>query len=290
VIRVQRVLAPNPSIFTLEGTNTWVLGEGPTLVVDPGPADDGHLREVARTAGQVAHVLVTHAHEDHAEGAAAFADRVGAPLHAWRLDGAERIRDGERFDAVGASLTAVHTPGHSADSVAFLAPVDRALFTGDSVLGTGTSFVDPPDGDLVKYLASLQRMLELAPRTIYPGHGPVVLDARAKLREYLDHRAAREQQIVDALAEGPRKVEELVSSIYVEYPSEVHPLAARSVTAHLRKLEAEGRAEGKGRGKARAWSAVAPKACARCGRPVKGRARYCASCSIVLLQEGTPSP
>jgi glyoxylase-like metal-dependent hydrolase (beta-lactamase superfamily II) len=283
--RVVRVLAPNPSVYTLEGTNTWVVGTPPALVVDPGPADGGHAREVAAVAGRVAAVLVTHAHEDHAEGAAAFASLVGAPLHAWRLEGAASIRDGQVFRGGDATLVAVHTPGHTGDHVAFHLEDERALFTGDAVLGRGTSFIDPPDGDLAMYLASLERMRSLAPRTIYPGHGPVVLDGTAKLEEYLAHRAEREAQVLTALEGGPRTIDDLVSEIYAAYPAEVRPLAARSMTAHLRKLRTEGRARAQGRGKAQTWSIAEPRACRRCGRPVNGAGPYCASCSLALLQD-----
>jgi glyoxylase-like metal-dependent hydrolase (beta-lactamase superfamily II) len=290
VIRIVRVLAPNPGVYTLEGTNTWVVGEAPTVVIDPGPDDDAHLAEVAATAGLVAAVLVTHDHEDHAEGARRFADRVGAPLRSWRLQGAEHLRDGEIVRGGGVELRAVHAPGHSADHLCFFVSAEAALFTGDTVLGRGTSFLDPPDGDLTKYLASLERLRDLAPRTIYPGHGPVLLDGTAALAGYLEHRQERERQVLAELAGGPRTVDALVAAIYETYPQEVRPLAARSMTAHLRKLENEGRAEGKGRGSARAWTLAEPKACARCGRPVRGRARYCSSCSVILLQEAAPEP
>lgn len=290
MIRIVRVLAPNPGVYTLEGTNTWVVGEAPSVVIDPGPLDEGHLAEVARTAGRVAAVLVTHDHEDHAEGARTFADRVGAPLRSWRLQGSEHLRDGETVRGGGVGLRAVHAPGHSADHLCFFVAEERALFTGDTVLGRGTSFIDPPDGDLVKYLASLERLRDLAPRTIYPGHGPVLLDGTAALLGYLEHRQARERQVLAELSEGPKTVDALVAAIYAEYPQDVHPLAARSMTAHLRKLETEGRAEGKGRGSARAWTLAEPKTCARCGRPVRGRARYCSSCSLILLQEPAPEP
>lgn len=283
--RIVRVLAPNASVYTLEGTNTWIVGADPALVVDPGPADREHAREVEAVAGRVAAVLLTHAHEDHAEGAVAFASSVRAPLRAWRFAGAEPIRDGQVFRAGGAELVALHAPGHSSDHVVFHLPDERALFTGDAVVGRGTSFIDPPDGDLAKYLASLERMLALAPRTIYPGHGPIVLDGVAKLREYLAHRAEREAQVLAGLADGPRRLEELVADIYAEYPPEVHPLAARSVTAHLRKLRSEGRVQAEGRGRAQTWSASSPKACQRCGRPVRGQGTYCASCSLALLQD-----
>jgi glyoxylase-like metal-dependent hydrolase (beta-lactamase superfamily II) len=137
---------------------------------------------------------------------------------------------------------------------------------------------------MAAYLVSLERMLALSPRTIYPGHGPTVLDAPTKLREYLAHRAEREGQVLDGLAAGPRTVTELVAEIYAAYPVEVHPLATRSVTAHLRKLRSEGRVTAEGRGKAQTWSIAAPRDCARCGRPVKGAGAYCASCSLALLQ------
>jgi glyoxylase-like metal-dependent hydrolase (beta-lactamase superfamily II) len=284
VSRVVRVLAPNPSVFTLDGTNTWVVGSDPSIVVDPGPAIEDHLEEVARVAGRVAAVLVTHDHEDHAEGAAAFGRLVGAPVHAWRLEGAERLRDGQRFAAGETELDAMHTPGHSADHVVFIDAGSGALFSGDAVLGRGTTFIDAPDGDLAKYLTSLRRMLERRPRTIYPGHGPVVFAAEAKLREYLDHRAEREAQILEGLADGARTVGALVERIYADYPAEVRELAARSVVAHLAKLETDGRVAATGRGDARTWAIGEPRTCARCGRPVAARARYCGSCSLALLQ------
>ena len=283
-LAVIRVLAPNPSVATLEGTNTWVVGDDPTIVIDPGPAIDEHLEEVARAAGRVAHVLVTHDHEDHAAGAVTFARLVGANVTAWRLPEAAKLHDGQGFTAGGVELIAVHTPGHSADHVVFSDAGSGALFTGDAVLGRGTSFIDVPDGDLPKYLTSLRRMLDREPRTIYPGHGPVVLDAKAKLREYLEHRAEREEQILAGLAAGDRTVDALVDRIYAEHPSDVQELAARSVTAHLLKLENEGRVAKAGRVAERTWTLSEPKACARCGKPVKGRARYCGSCSLALLQ------
>ena len=223
--------------------------------VDRGRPGSGRPRppatRCARAAGRVAAVLVTHDHEDHARGRG----RVRARASARRCTpggstGAERLRDGAAVPGAGdAELDAVHTPGHSADHVAFFEPPTRALFTGDAVVGRGTSFIDPPDGDLTAYLASLQRMLELRPRTIYPGHGPVVVDAPAKLREYLTHRAEREERG----ARGPRRpatdggrpgradLRGLPGRGARRWP-------ARSVTAHLLKLEREGRVRKSGRG------------------------------------------
>lgn len=285
MLPIVRILAPNPSVYTLEGTNTWIVGEEPSIVIDPGPDDAVHLDEVARAAGRVAAVLVTHDHEDHAPGAPAFAERVGAPLHAFRLKGAEHLRDGQRFVAsAGVEIVAEYTPGHSSDHVAFFVPSEGALFTGDAVVGRGTSFIDPPDGDLVQYLRSLHRMQELNPRILYPGHGPIVLDARTKLDEYASHREDRERQVLGLLGEGPRTIPDLVATIYADHPVEVHALAARSVLAHLVKLESEGRAERKGKADGATWAISEPRACARCGRPVKGRARLCGSCSLAVLQ------
>lgn len=290
MLPVVRVLAPNPSIYTLEGTNTWIVGADPSIVIDPGPEIESHLEEVASAAGRVTAVLVTHDHEDHAPGAPAFAARVSAPLYAFRLAGAEHIRDGQRFEgAEGMEVVAEYTPGHSSDHVAFFVPSERALFTGDAVVGRGTSFIDPPDGDLAHYLRSLGRMQELHPRTIYPGHGPVVFDAAAKLAEYVGHREDREHQVLELLSQGKRTITDMVATIYADYPPEVHALAGRSLLAHLLKLEHEGRAERKGKADDAIWSASEPRVCARCGRPVRGRARLCGPCSLAVLQDTADS-
>jgi glyoxylase-like metal-dependent hydrolase (beta-lactamase superfamily II) len=286
VLRIVRVLAPNADVYTLDGTNTWVVGESPAIVIDPGPDIPAHLDEVAATAGRVAAVVVTHEHADHAEGAPAFAERVGAPLFAFRLPGAEHLRDGQAVRAGEVSLTAVHTPGHTSDHVVLFEPGSGALFTGDAVVGRGTSFIDPPGGDLVQYLRSLERMRGLGARTIYPGHGPVVFDADAKLEEYVRHRAEREGQVLAALADGPATIAAMVERIYASYPIEVRPLAARSLLAHLLKLEAEGRAVRSGRGDDATWTSVQPKTCERCGRrPAIGRAKLCGPCSLAVLQD-----
>ena len=284
MLRITRVLAPNPGVYTLEGTNTWVVGRDPSIVIDPGPDLADHLDEVADEAAPVAAIVVTHDHPDHAPGAASLAGRVGAPVLAYRLTGAERLAAGQPIAGGGATLTVVPTPGHTADHVAFHEPETGALFTGDAVVGRGTTFIDPPDGDVAAYLRSLRRMLDLRPRTIYPGHGPVVLGAVEKLEEYLAHRQEREREVRAALDDGPRTVAELVSTIYADHPVEVHPLAARSVLAHLLKLEREGYAARTGRGDDGPWSASSPRTCERCGRPVTGGARYCGACSLAILQ------
>ncbi len=241
--RIVRVLAPNPGPFTLEGTNTWIVG-APAVVIDPGPLDDKHVEEVRRAAGTIKAILLTHRHPDHAPGAALLAERVGAPVLAFEAHGGEQpLADGDAISAGGGvTLTAIHTPGHTPDHVVFCLSETGALFTGDVVLGRGTSVIDPPEGNLAHYLESLSRLHALSPSVLYPGHGPVIWEGRQKLAEYIAHREDRERQVLDGLESRAQSPEELVPKIYSAYPRELHPIAARSVLAHLLKLEAEGRA------------------------------------------------
>lgn len=286
--RVIRVLAGNPSPLTLDGTNTWVLGERPSLVIDPGPEESpDHLHEILREARGVGAILLTHRHPDHAPGAAELSRVTGAPVLAFRPEpGERRLRDGQIVEGGGIRLRTVHTPGHTHDHVAFLEPDSGALFTGDAVLGRGTSVIDPPDGDLAAYLRSLRAMLALDPRTIHPGHGPVVWEAPAKLREYVEHRELREAQVVAALREGPRTPDEIVPGIYGDYPAEVRAFAVRSVLAHLLKLESEGRAARVGRRADERFRLAEPTACRRCGRPAQPGSTLCRRCGLEALQEG----
>jgi glyoxylase-like metal-dependent hydrolase (beta-lactamase superfamily II) len=288
VIRVVRVLAPNPGPFTLDGTNTWIVGENPAIVIDPGPDDAGHLLSVLDAAGPIAAILVTHDHPDHEPGAARLSEIAGVPYRAHRPGPAgERLHDGEEIAAGQVTLRSVYTPGHSSDHVAFFLDSEGALFTGDAVLGRGTSVISPPEGDLSAYLRSLHDMQALGPRTIYPGHGPAVFDPRAKLQEYVDHRALREAQVIEALREGPRTPEEIVPGIYAgEVPEDLFPAAARSVLAHLLKLEHDGRAARVRPANANRFELVEAKVCERCGRtPAQPRARLCRRCSMEVLQE-----
>jgi len=290
VLRIVRVLAPNPSVCTHEGTNTWIVGEGPSAVIDPGPDDEDHLPRVARDAGELSVILITHDHPDHAEGAARLSEMTGAPVASYRPAGdGTRIRDGEELKVGGARIKAAYTPGHSPDHMVFFVPQVSALFTGDAVMGTGTSVIDPPEGDLAQYLRSLRKMEELRPRVIYPGHGQVVFDAQAKLEEYLTHRAEREQQVLAALEDGLSTIADMVLEIYEECPEEVRPLAARSVLAHLLKLEHEGRVARFHEDDLEHWEIAEGRFCERCGAPVSGRARLCERCSVDALQE-RPEP
>jgi glyoxylase-like metal-dependent hydrolase (beta-lactamase superfamily II) len=284
MLRAVRVLAPNPGPFTLEGTNTWIVGSGPVVVIDPGPDDEAHISAVAAEASEIAVILVTHGHPDHASGAAVLAERVGAPVRAFRPDdGHTSLRDGEDIEVAGDRLTTVHTPGHTPDHVVFVS--EGALFTGDAVLGRGTSVIDPPEGDLAAYLRSLRRMLELEPRVIYPGHGSVVFEAQAKLREYLAHRALREEQVLAGLAQGAVRPADLVPDIYTDTSTELHPVAERQMLAHLLKLEKDGRVVRTGMGRSERFVLADTRGCDRCGRPVERGRRLCRRCSLDALQE-----
>jgi glyoxylase-like metal-dependent hydrolase (beta-lactamase superfamily II) len=249
--RVTRVLAPNPSPMTLEGTNTYVVaapGSGTAVVIDPGPPDPGHLdRVVAAARGRTVElVLLTHTHVDHAEGAAAFAERAGAPLAAlepgWATPGAPRLAGGVELLAGGVVLQPLPTPGHAADHCCFWLEAERAMFTGDHVLGRGTTVVEWPGGDMAAYLASLEAVLRFRPERLYPGHGPMVDHPATVVRQYIDHRLEREAQVLDALEAGERTPAGMVRRIYADVDPALHRFAELSVRAHLVKLVREGRA------------------------------------------------
>jgi glyoxylase-like metal-dependent hydrolase (beta-lactamase superfamily II) len=233
--------------MTLSGTNTYVVADtaGHVAVIDPGPDDPRHLEAIAQAAeslGRVTAVLVTHRHLDHLPAAQPVCERTGATLsgHA-ALPGVQKhLADG---DVAFGALRALETPGHTRESLCFWDPDEGALFTGDLVVGMGTVIVDDEPGGLSQYMASLDRLIGLRPRTIYPGHGPIVEDAVGKLTEYREHRRQRERQIVDVLAtRGAASVEELVLAIYTDVPANLAAMAARNVRAHLDKLASEGAA------------------------------------------------
>lgn len=227
---VTRVRAPNPSAFTLDGTNTYIVER---WVIDPGPNDAQHLEAVLDAAGgAIDGIVITHAHPDHDEGAEPLADRAG---------GVEIVRP-EDGDAVG-PLTALATPGHAPDHMALL--YGKVAFTGDAVAGTGSSFVVPGGGGLGRYLEALNRLRELDLEALCPGHGPIVNDPQAKLDEYIQHRMERERKLLAALEMGLRDRDDLLDAAWDDVPWHVSPdlRRAASVTldAHLEKLRAEGR-------------------------------------------------
>jgi glyoxylase-like metal-dependent hydrolase (beta-lactamase superfamily II) len=251
---VTRVLAPNPSGMTLDGTNTYVVGapgSGQAVVVDPGPDDAGHLAAVeaalaARDARCVA-VLVTHHHGDHAEAALPWGARFSSPVAAATTQVAgpagQILAPGEQLALAGTVIGVVPTPGHTGDHLAFRLE-SGAVLVGDHVLGRGTSVVTHPEGDVVAYLDSLRRVHDLGPSALYCGHGPELTeDPGAVLDFYVAHRIYRENQLLEALDSGPRTVDDLVAAVYAEVPRALWSAAAQSTRATLAKLRAEGRVE-----------------------------------------------
>ena len=247
---VERVLAPNPSLMTGPGTNTFLITApgAPCAVIDPGPAIESHLAAIVAAAapyGGVGRILITHGHPDHMEGAPRLRELTGAPVLAWSREGSPSadttIADGETLDVGERTVRALHTPGHRFDHHCFLLEDASVLFAGDLVAGVGTVVIAPPEGDLLDYMASLRRLLTFDLRTILPAHGPAIQQPRALLEQYIAHRNDRERQVLAGLATGPRTVGALVEVIYADVDPQLHPVAALSVTAHLQKLEREGR-------------------------------------------------
>ena len=235
-MEVLLVRAANPSPYTLDGTNTWVVGRSPAWVVDPGPALPSHLGAVAAAVaerGGAGGIALTHDHADHAEGVAALRERLGGPpVAAARLAGDVALADGDAFGP----LRAVAIPGHADDHLAFVA--GAAAFTGDAVLGEGSVFVTNRLGE---YLHALERLRGLGLALLCPGHGPPVWDPGAKLGEYLAHRAERERKLLAALEAGARTEDELLDAAWADAPAAVRGFAAITLRAHLEKLREEGR-------------------------------------------------
>jgi glyoxylase-like metal-dependent hydrolase (beta-lactamase superfamily II) len=240
-VRIRRVVAPNSGPYTGPGTNTWILeGDPVAIVIDPGPDDDAHLAAIERKLGgaAVGAVLVTHSHSDHLPLAARLAER-----HRARVLRHPDLADGDLVQAGKVRLRALHTPGHASDHLCFLQEEERAVFTGDLVLGRGSTMITHPDGDMAAYFRSLERLLELRPTILFPGHWDPVEDAMAKLTEYREHRLDRERQVLAALAPGPADAAELTRRVYAAEVSgeELMRAAEMTLRAHLDKLVDEGR-------------------------------------------------
>lgn len=237
------VLAPNASPWTLEGTNTWLIhSQGEGIVLDPGPRDESHLTRIGETADRlgvrIGVIVLTHGHGDHSEGARDLAQRHGVAVRAFdpahRL-GDEGLVDGDVLDVAGRAARVITTPGHSSDSVSLM--FDGGLFTGDTVLGRGTTLVAWPDGRLGDYLLSLERLRQLTEREgltrILPGHGPKVDDPIATLTAYLEHRAQRLEQVREALDQGCSTPLQVVERVYAHVPREVWRAAELTVAAQI---------------------------------------------------------
>jgi glyoxylase-like metal-dependent hydrolase (beta-lactamase superfamily II) len=224
---VLRIVAPNPGAMTLEGTNTYIYGADPCVVIDPGSEDDGHLeaiRDAAGARGGIGLVLLTHSHGDHTAGA----DQLGAEV--------VLPAGGETH----AGLRVLATPGHAADHVCFLSD-DGVCFSGDLVLGLGSTIVPPGDNSLAAFMSSLALLQAERIELMAPGHGPWITEPAAKLAEYVEHREMRERRLLAALERGERSRAALLAETWDDVPVELLPMAAMAMESHLEKLEGEGR-------------------------------------------------
>ena len=265
---LRRMVAHNPSKYTFHGSGTYVIGREVVAVVDPGPADDAHVDALAGALANetVSHILITHTHADHSPGARRLTALCGAPVLAFGHhppdatgegeatgdDTAEgmdvdfapddRLSHGDVVSGPGWTVEAIHTPGHISNHLCFALHEEKALLTGDHVMGWSTTVIPPPDGDLAAYLRSLELLLDRDDEVLYPTHGGPRHDPRAHVAALHRHRLDREDQILGQLALGPRTVDEIVAVLYAGVRKELHAPAGRSVLAHLIKLRAEARA------------------------------------------------
>ena len=250
---VGRVLGLNPGLMTGPGTNTYLVGRRDPILLDTGAGVAGYVPLLARyLAGrgwrQPSRIVLTHRHRDHLGGVSQLRARfrgipVAKMIHrdSGLPEAIDDLRDGQAVHGDGATLVAVHTPGHASDHLCFYLVEEKALFTGDVVLGGSTTVIPLDDGDLGDYMTSLRRLLDLDVRRIYPAHGPVIEDGPGRVREYIEHRLMRERQILEALGDGLVTIPEMVARIYADVSAALHQAAAQSVASHLAKLAREGR-------------------------------------------------
>jgi glyoxylase-like metal-dependent hydrolase (beta-lactamase superfamily II) len=250
---VGRVLGLNPGLMTGPGTNTYLVGRRDPILIDTGaglpeyvPLLAGYLEE--RGWARPARVLLTHRHVDHIGGVKGLRERfpglrVSKMIHrdAGLPEDVDDLRDGQAVQGDGVTLVPVYAPGHASDHLCYYLPEEKALFTGDVVLGGSTTVIPSEDGDLLDYLASLRRLRGLDVRRIYPAHGPVIEDGPGRIDEYIAHRLDRERQILEALGDGLATIPDMVARIYADVSPKLHAAAANSVASHLKKLAKEGR-------------------------------------------------
>ena len=255
---IRRVIANNPGPFTFHGTGTYILGTGNVAVIDPGPDDNDHIDAIlaALDGETVSHILVTHTHMDHSPGCRPLQALTGAPTYAYGPHGAGKLEEGVQVEEGGDmdftpdhlvkhgdiiqggdwTVECVYTPGHTSNHMCFALQEQKALFTGDHVMGWSTSIISPPDGDMAAYMQSLELLLERDDAVYWPTHGPSIINPKTHVRAYIAHRIEREEQILKCIDEGTHKIRDMVPLMYRDTPEFMYPAAARSVLAAMENL------------------------------------------------------
>ena len=255
---IRRVIAPNPSAFTLHGTGTYIVGHGQVAVIDPGPDDPGHIEAILQTLKDetVSHIVITHTHRDHSPGAALLQAKTGAEIwgcgpHGYGRE--EKVRtseesqegadtdykpdtlanDGNTLATKDWTLQAVYTPGHTSNHTCYLLQEENTLFSGDHVMGWSTTIVSPPDGDMYKYMQSLEKLVSRCDSYYWPTHGPRIEKPQYFVGELIKHRQEREVQIAHCLDQEVGLIPDMVATMYRDVPKHLHSAAARSVLSHL---------------------------------------------------------
>ena len=252
---VGRITAPNPGVMTGPGTNAYIVGREALAVIDPGPESAAHCAALLQAVDKrLKWILCTHTHLDHSPGARALKAATGAQVLGFarvpddgRQDTAFKpdrtLGDGDVVEGGEFRLRALHTPGHASNHLCYLLEAQKLLFTGDHVMQGSTVVISPPDGDMTVYLKSLERLFELELSALAPGHGHVIDRPHDEARRLIAHRLKREQKVLDAFAaKNPATLDDLLPLVYDDVPQQIHPVARRSLHAHLLKLQQDGRA------------------------------------------------
>jgi glyoxylase-like metal-dependent hydrolase (beta-lactamase superfamily II) len=267
---ISRVLTNNPGPFTFKGTGVYLIGNRDVAVIDPGPDDPVHVEALKHAIGdrKLTHILVTHTHADHSPAAQPLKEWSGAKTYAFGPHGSGkaedgvkveeggdmkfvpdiRVRDSDMIAGDGFNFECVFTPGHTSNHMCFALREEKALFSGDHVMGWSTTVVTPPDGDMASYMASLRKLLTRDDATLWPTHGGPIRDPKPFVQAYIDHRLDREAQIMAGLKDGVSSIPDMVARMYKDVDKRLHPAAARSVLAHLIQMTNEGRVVVEGAG------------------------------------------
>ncbi len=267
---IRRVIARNPTPFTFHGTGTYIVGEGEVAVIDPGPLIDEHVDALLQAVGSetVTHILITHTHNDHSPAAEPFKQATGAPTYGFGPHGPGRswqgvdigesyggdrefvpdhlVADGDIIAGQDWTFEAIHTPGHIANHLCFAMREENTLFSGDQVMGWSTTIVSPPDGDMLDYMQSLERLLTREESVFWPTHGPAITDPRTHVEALIAHRIQREHDIGEVMGQGLSKIPDIVARLYADVPVHLHGAAGRTVLSHLVHMIQTGRASCEG--------------------------------------------